>query len=170
MHQSAATKKASPLWFGGVCDDLLFKVMIWGRAYWRGEVHSTRQFLELDGRVVDKPTKMAHDIPFREVELDHLVRIGQALKPDSPLLEELIRIKGMWKNGKAVRGNKYFRNYWAKVNLPTGIHKVITLAFYPEHVNEIVNMLKQAKTGQRSTTLEKIVQERQEQGKDLFEE
>jgi len=148
-----------------VCDELLLKIAIWNQAYWFGEVHSTRKWMNpKSGLVEDKPTKTAHDIPFREIELDHLVRFMEALRPNSPLLEEIAELKKVLKYGKPVQGYRYTTSYWSKITLPKGIHRVITMCFYPEHVKEILSILEEAKTGQKSAAEAKL------SGKDLFEE
>ncbi len=163
-------KQKANLWFVGPCDDLLIKVAIWDQAYWHGEVHSTRKWLDPLKGVVDKPTKMAHYIPFREVELDHLIRIVGAMKPGSDLLHEIIDIRKVWKYGKPVIGFRYMRNYWSNVQLPPGLHRVIIMAFYPEHVKEILALLTEAKTGQKSAKLEAAIEEAKQAGKELFEQ
>lgn len=150
------------LWFTGICDELYQKIVLWNAAYWKGEVHSTRQFLNEKGEVVDKPTKCAHRIPFRQQELDHLVRIASQLRPNTPMLDELKQLKSIWKKGKAVQGNVFRHAYWSKIVLPNGLHRSITLAFYPEHAKDVMNLLIEAKTNQ--------IQEKKRVGKDLFEE
>lgn len=172
MPQTANHIKASsPLWFAGICDDLLAKVAIWNQAYWYGEIHSTRKWLDpKTGQVVDKPTRMAHWIPFKELELDHLIRIVGILRPGSDLVRELEDVKKVWKYGKPVQGYRYMRSYWSKVNLPQGLHRVIVMCFYPEHVKDILAMLVEAKTGQKSSALDTAVEAAKQAGKDLFEE
>jgi len=160
---TATRKKDNALWFTGVCDDLHRKILIWNQAYWYGEVHSTRQWLDpSSGKPEDKPVKMAHKIPFREVELEHLVRIIESLRPNSALATELKEIKSVWKYAKAVRGFRFLHSYWSKVPLPSGLHRSVTLIFYPEHVKEIISILQEAKTGQKAET--------KSSDKDMFEE
>ncbi len=106
------------------------------------------------GLIEDKPTKTAHDIPFREIELEHLVRLMEALRPNSPLLEEVTKIKNLWKYGKPLKCILYAKSYWAKIKLPKGIHRVITVCFYPDHVEEILSILSEAKTGQKLAAIE----------------
>lgn len=166
----ASPKKANSPWFVPVCDELYLKVALWDEAYKFGEVHSTCQYLEKDGQVINKPTRYAHRIPFRLVELEHLIRIIEDLKPGSTLVEELEQVKAVWKYGKPVMGNRYMLSYWSKIILPHGVHRLVTLAFYPEHVKEIRNILKEAKTGQTNAALEQIMEEKKQAGKDLFEE
>lgn len=171
MALATSPKKAKqPLWFTPICDDLRLKIAVWKEAYWYGEVHSTRPFLAKDGHTIDKPTRCAHKIPIREVELDHLIRIIESLRPESHLLEELKQVKLIWRYGKPVQGYKYMQSYWSKVPLPAGMHRVITLAFYPEHVVEILGILNEAKTGQKAASLDQIIANRKKEGKDVFEQ
>lgn len=157
------------VWYKGICDELLFKVALWEAAYWTGgSVHSTRQWLDPRlGKPVDKPVKMAHFLPFREVELEHLVRIVEALKPGTPMVDEVRQLKAIWHSGKAVVGRRYPKTYWTNVILPPGIHRVITVAFYPEHVTELVKILNEAKTGKKA---DEFWKQQKEAGKDLFEQ
>jgi hypothetical protein len=176
--QPIKTRTIAPLWYAGVCDDLYQKIAIWQHVYWHGMIHSTRQFVEKIGRsedniglrIVDKPVKIAHQIPFREIELDNLIRILQALRPNTPMVDEWKTIRSLWKNGKPVVGRTYNRSYWAKVLLPQGLHRVLTVVFYDEHVKELLDILSEAKTGQKAATLDIITAERQAEGKDIFEE
>lgn len=172
MPQIARQKKASSsLWYRGVCDDLYRKIAIWDFAYWNGEVHSTRQWLNpITAREEPKPVKMAHWMPLREIELEHMLRILEALRPNTSMLEEWQKIKEMWKHGKTVQGSVYNKTYWSVVPLPSGIHRVITVAFYPEHVKELVAILEEAKTGQKNASLESAVEKAKQEGKGLFEE
>lgn len=162
MLQPANPIKASALWFTPLCDEVYRKIAIWDAMYWIGEIHSTRKWVNPTSvQVEDKPTRMAHDIPFREIELDHLVRIVEALRPNSPLAIEVKEIKRLWKFGRPLHGYKLVRSYWSKIQLPSGIHRTVTVAFYPEHVKEILAVLNEAKAGQKDNA---------RPGKDLFEE
>lgn len=162
--------KATALWFTGICDELFVKIAIWYKAYWFGDTHSTRKFLEKVGQVVDKPVKTAHHLPFREVELEHLIRILEALRPRSAMLEEWQKIRKLWKSGKPIRTRTYERGYWSKILLPVGLHRVVIVAFYDEHVKELLEILNEAKTGQKAATLDRITAEKKSEGKDIFEE
>lgn len=157
-------------WFSGICDDLLSKIVIWNSIYWAGETHSTRKYMdENTGRVVDKTTRCAHRVPFRLVELNHLVRIAAESKPGSELLKELESIRDIWKHGQVIHGNRFGYGYWSKVKLPDGMHRVITLAFYPEHAKEILDMLMEAKSGQKAANVDFAIQKKESEGKSVFE-
>lgn len=172
MPQILNQTKASPLWYSGVCDELYIKIAMWEHAYWNGgEIHSTREWLDPNsGQVVPKPTRMAHRVPLREVDLEHLIRIVGALKPDSEMLAELTEIKVMWKYAKPVHGYRYTHGYWSALILPKGIHRSITLAFYPEHVKELMELLKEAKTGQKTLSIQQQIDQKKSEGKDIFEQ
>jgi len=160
--QTESATKGNPIWFKGIDDELYAKIQLWQKLYWSGEVHSTRKFMTPQG-VVDKPTKTVHYIPFRYVELDRLVMILEALRPNTPILEEWRRIRSMFHSAKPLTYLPYIKSYWGKARLPRGIHRVFTLAFFPEHVNEILSILNEAKTGQ-------AIQAAEARGKDLFEQ
>ena len=51
------------LWFKPVCDDLLGKIHRWWVNYERGEIFSTREWLDREGNKVDKPTRYASGFP-----------------------------------------------------------------------------------------------------------
>lgn len=154
------------MWYAGIDDALYQRIAIWHEAYWFGDTHSTRKYLSATGEIKDKVMKTAHEIPFREIELDHLVKMVGSLRPGTLLLEELVKIQGLWKYGKAVRGYKFSKSYWSKINLPqgSGIYRVILIAFYQEHIKEILDILQEAKTGNKITGTQKT------SGKELFEE
>lgn len=160
--QTGSATKASPIWFQGIDDELYAKIQLWQKLYWGGEVHSTRKFMTPEG-VKDKPTKMMHYIPFRYVELDRLVQILEALRPKTPLTEEWTQIRSRFHAAKPITYIPYVKSYWSKAKLPKGIHRVFALAFFPEHVNEILSILNEAKTGQAQ-------QAQEARGKDLFEQ
>lgn len=138
---------------------------MWDQFYWSGgEVHSTRDWMNPTTMQIEpKPTKMAHCIPFRDIELEHLLRILESKASGTPMLEEWQNIKKIWKYGKAVQGYVYQKSYWSRVQLPQGMHKVLTIVFYPEHIKELISILEETKTGKK-----KIAAKRE--GKELLEE
>lgn len=172
MPPQVKLKKANNIWFAGICDELYRKIALWDYAYWNGgEVHSTRLWLNPKSLQTEpKPTKMAHYLPIREIELEHLIRILKELKPNSPMLEEWQNIQKIWKYAKPVLGYYFLKAYWSRIPLPKGIHRVVTVVFYPEHVKELLATLSEAKTGQKSIALELAVEKAKQEGKDLFEE
>lgn len=169
--QPTRVKTVAPLWYAGVCDELYQKIAMWQSAYWYGMPHSTMKWVNPKGlKVEDKPVKIAHQIPFREIELDNLIRILTALRPNTPMMEEWQTIRKLWKNGKPIVGRTYNKSYWSKLLLPNGLHRVLTVVFYDEHVKELLDILYEAKSGQKAATLDTITAERKAEGKDIFEE
>lgn len=164
-------KIANALWFSPICNELQGKIALWNAAYWYGEIHSTRKWLNpTSGQVEDKPTRMAHEIPLREIELDHLIRIVESLRPNSEIISELKEIKKIWKYGKPIKGFRFQKSYWSNFILPSGIHRILTMCFYPEHIKEILAILEEAKTGQKALVIETAIEKAKEAGKELFEE
>lgn len=157
------------IWYAGICDQLLLKINMWFAFYNKGEVATTRDYLDIRKGVIPKATSYAHKIPFRLEELEQLVRITSRMRPNTALLEELTIIKDKWKLGKPVNGNLYASSYWTHVILPPGIHRVVTLIFFPEHVTEIRNILIEAKTGQKNMGIKEQLDKVKETGKDIFE-
>lgn len=140
---------AEPLWFTPVCDQVLAKVARWKTHYDRGEVHSTRKFNHPVQGVIDLPVCYAHRLAFTKAEFDHLVRIMEACSQDKALIEELILVRDkILPNGRLMPGNV----------------RVITLAFFLEHVTKIYDTLLEAKNGKPRS-----IGEYQEPGKGLFE-
>jgi hypothetical protein len=142
-------EKLKPSWFRPVCDQVLIKVAWWRENYTRGEVYSTCPFHDPNLGVIDKPTGYAHRMAWTKAEFDHLVRIMAGWCKDAPLIEELRIIRDkVLPNGRLIPGNK----------------RVITLAFYFQHVDLIYQTLLEAKNGKSSS-----IEEFREEGKGIFE-
>ena len=95
------------LWFAGVCDSLLAKVQAWLATYEQGEVARTRPFLELDGRVADRPTQYAHKIPWRQAEIDAMVRFLEAAKPESSLTADMRVVQKGLRRSRQLPGSQF---------------------------------------------------------------
>lgn len=138
----------SSLWFSPVCDDLLKRILIWVAMYEQGEVHTTREWVSpIDGSVIDKPTKYAHKIPWKESELGHLVRIMQEHDPKLPLTGDLEKVHRMWRSGQMM----------------TGGYRVLTLIFYKADLEDILKVLYKAKHGEPDLAIEA------QPGKEMFQ-
>lgn len=138
-----------PQWYSPVCDMVLTKVTLWRRNYEKGEVHSTCKFHDPREGIVDKPTRYAHRIAWTKPEFDHLVRIMEEACPNKALVGELKTIRDeVLPKGQLVVGNA----------------RIVTMAFYPEHVDQILDTLKEARDGRQSTPADF-----QEEGRELFE-
>ena len=144
-----------PIWYAGTCDSLLAKVKAWHERYGQGQVHSTRQFLDFDGKIVNKPTKMIHTIAFIKQEIDNLVVFTNYYCKDLSLKVEVLAVADQWnREGKL---------------LPGGLKK-ISLAFFPEHVEAIYQLISKARRDYLSGgSVEEKIQEAKDSGKDLFE-
>lgn len=140
------------LWFTPVCDDLLKTVAHWHARYDQGEIESDRKWLNLDGVVIDRPTRYAHRLAFRPVEIQHLLRIMTALAPTSEVTKEITKLHGGLKRGRLLPGGKY----------------LVTVAYWKEDVAEILEALIRAKTGQLET-FDQLIKKQKQDGKELFE-
>lgn len=140
------------MWYSPVCDDVLRKVIAWYVHYRRGDPAATRAWVSLDGRVVDKVTRWANRIRFKPNELDHLIRILDALAPTPALVDFFRTVKAGLKRGKLLPGGEY----------------EIILNTYVQDVEETLQALLRAKTG-KLQTIEDLVKEQTAQGKSPFE-
>ena len=150
------------LWFKPVCDDLLGKIHRWRVNYEHGEIFSTREWLDREGNKVDKPTRYAYRIPFRPLEIQHLVSILEALAPANSLTKDMKELHESMKH-RFINLNLKNRPRL----LPTGEWMVI-LAWYKADIEEVLTLLLEAKSG-KSQTIESLAEQQKEQGKDLFE-
>jgi len=150
------------LWFKPVCDDLLGKIHRWWVNYERGEIFSTREWLDREGNKVDKPTRYAYRIPFRPLEIQHLVSILEALAPANSLTKDMKELHESMKH-RFINLNLKNRPRL----LPTG-EWMVTLAWYKADIEEVLTLLLEAKSG-KSRTIESLTEQQKEQGKDLFE-
>lgn len=143
------------IWYSGICDVLLTRVQFWYKNYEFGEVCKDQDYLSLEGEVQKKPTMYAYKMPWSKIELSHLVRIMQESNPNSDLTKEVAKLPEIWKRGQ-------------RVPVP-GEYRMMTLAFYKEHVKEILDTLLQTKSNTTSSPIDEVIKQRKEAGKDLFE-
>jgi hypothetical protein len=138
-----------PLWYTPLCDRVLAKVQLWCATYERGEVNATCKFNDPQLGLIDKPTRYAHAIAWTTAEYDSLLRILEAGCENKALVEEL----------------RYIRDYkLPHGRLVLGNARVVTMAFYREHVNLILKTLLEARDGKSKT-----IADYGEEGKSLFE-
>jgi hypothetical protein len=124
------------------------KVFLWHANYKRGDPSASRGWINIEGRVVDKVTKYANRVRFKPAELDHLIRILDALAPTRELVEYFRAVRKGIRRGKLLPGGEY----------------EIVLNAYKQDVEETLNALVKAKTG-RTNNIADIVKEQVEQGK-----
>jgi hypothetical protein len=80
---------ADPLWFAGVCDQVLAKVQWWAANWARGEEYATRPFMNEKFEQVNVVTKRRAKIAWTKQEFQHLVRILETIRPDWPMTHDL---------------------------------------------------------------------------------
>ena len=146
----AETKDAT--WFVPVCDAVMAKVQHWLNAYERGEESADRKFVTMNGRIVDRVTMYAHKLLLKPLEVDHLVRLLNALAEHQELTADFRKVRAGMMRGRLHPGGFY----------------EVTLNFYKQDVAEILDVLKRAKSG-KLKTLDQLVKERTDEGKGVFE-
>lgn len=128
-------EKPSGAWFKGVCDDLLAKMAWWLHNYERGKVNRTRPFLTQSNNIVDVPTAYLHIIPFKQAEVDHLVRLMTVYRPEKAAILDMLKIT-----------QRDLKQYPLR---PGGIYAA-PMPYYKADVQEIVDALLEAREGQAS--------------------
>jgi hypothetical protein len=145
-------------WYTPVCDTVLKKIYRWGTNYHQGDPSADRPFMNMNGRITDRITRHANVLRFTQNEIDHLVRLLDAVASDDPLSTERLlvnHVEGIQaglKKGKLLPGGEY----------------EIVLDDYLQDVMELFNMLVRAKNGV-SKTVGDLAQENIKQGKSPFE-
>lgn len=139
-------------WFTPVCDDLLRTIAIWYASYERGDVESDRKWLNLDGVIVNRPTRYAHQLTFKPIELVYLVRIMTALAPKSEVTAEVTKLQAGLRRGQLLPGGAYR----------------ITVAYWKEDIQEILEALVRAKRGE-TEPFDLTLEKQKRDGKELFE-
>lgn len=148
-----------PIWFDGVCDTLLAKIKIWHDRYESGQVRGTRQFLNTDGKLEDKPVKWLHQIPLTQKEAESLIRIMAAKRPKSPLTEMLAPLA------------QNLRRYPMRMQgiTPTW---TVPFAYYKPEVRDILKALEEARADAKNITigptLDQFVDDKKKRGGHLW--
>ena len=150
------------LWFKPVCDDLLGKIHRWWVNYERGEIFSTREWLDREGNKVDKLNTLCLQ--------DTLQAFGDpapGLDPGGLGASELADQghEGSPRKHEAPLQQSASKEWY--VLLATG-EWVITLAWYKADIEEVLTLLLEAKSG-KSQTVESLAEQQKAQGKELFE-
>ena len=135
-------------WYKPVCDDALRKIFIWYSQYHRGDPSASRPWVNMDGRVIDKVTRYANKVRFKPAELDHIVRILDAITPTRELVDYFRVVQKGLRKGKLLPGGEY----------------EVVLNAYRQDAEETLRSLLRAKTG-RITEIADVVKEQVEQGK-----
>jgi hypothetical protein len=143
---------ADAAWFTPICDNLLKKIWVWYANYFLGKESASRKWMAMNGLIVDRTTKFAHQVRFKPAEIAHLVRILDALAPTRGLVEDFRKVEQGLRRGRLCPGGEY----------------EVTLNFYRADVLEVLQSLIRAKTG-RLKTIEDFAKEQGKEGKDIFE-
>lgn len=143
---------AGQLWFAGICDAVLARLQAWYQHYDRGEIHSTRPFLNHDGNIVDVVQKREHRVPWKKMELERLYQILLALRPKSPLVPDV----------------KKLLDNIDRCPLGNGGYRIAPLIYYRDDVKELIDAMVEAKQG-KTETVESILEEAKSSGKSLWE-
>jgi precorrin isomerase len=144
---------ADATWYRPVCDVVLAKIERWHKMYERGDESADRDYVTMNARVVKVVTMYAHRLRFKKNELDHLVRIMDALCEHKQLVADFMKVRDGLIRGRLV---------------PGGEHEVV-LNFYKQDIEEILDALRRAKTG-KLKTMEQVAKEQADAGKGMFEE
>ena len=115
---------------------MFVKVQSWLRRWESGAVAGTRDFLHLDGRVEGIPTKRAVYVSWHPKELQELIRILQAERPDWPLTADLAQ---------------FYRVQFPRSRLLPRGERLTTMVSYREDVHEILETLEAVRTGRASS-------------------
>jgi len=152
---------AKPVWFAGVCDSLLARVQTWYENYEKGEIYASRLFLDTTFQKQDLPVLYAHDVPWRQDELEHLVRILKDVKPQWLVTSDFARIP-------ALVSNKAGRKKHAEMVKFRNGYFVLTLIFEYADLKELFLVLKEVKDGRRDT-IEELLADKKKAGKEIWE-
>lgn len=141
------------IWYKGISDQVLAKFQAWRSAYDHGDVHSTRKFLTKRGVLEDRVVKRAHQIGWSASELAEAVRLLGSSEEGRTYAEEFKAVQKIWSKGQPVPGGR----------------RLVTLAFYQEHVNQMCDLLMRVKDQETHQSIEERIQQAKEGGTDLFE-
>lgn len=127
--KNAPTPKTQ--WFSPICDIVLAKLELWWKHYNQGEVSATCSYHDPVKGIIDAPTRYAHQIPWTIQEMDYFIRMVEDYCPNRALADEVKCLKDVLLRGKMM----------------TNGLRVITLNFYPEHLEQILEAVRVAKRG-----------------------
>ena len=130
------------LWVRGVCDSMLLKVRDWKRRWPAGAVAATREYMHKTGSVEGVPTKRAVQVAWHPKELEHLVRILKAARPEWQFVVDLEEFCGSGlRRGRLLPGGLYLTDMVA----------------YGEDLAEILEIVTNAKAGRMAGQVVKEV-------------
>jgi hypothetical protein len=140
---------------------MLARVQAWHTNYTQGEVYASRMYLSTKFEKQDIPVLYAHDVPWRQDELEHLVRILTAVKPKWTITIDFERILAMVRN----------RSKWKKneemVKFRDGFF-IVTSVFEEPDLKELCLTLKEVRDGRRDTN-EELLANQKKAGKEIWQ-
>lgn len=130
------------LWTKGVCDSMLVKVLDWKRRWPAGAVAATREFMHKTGSLEGIPTKRAVKVAWHPKELEHLIRILKAAKPEWEFVVDLEKFYGSeFRRGRLLPGGLFLTDMVA----------------YGEDLDEMLEILVNARAGRVAGQIAKEV-------------
>ena len=149
-----------PIWFTGVCDGILDKLTGWYLNWHRGEPYMDEllqiNYYEKEGSKPITTVRRVY-IPWKDGELDHIIRIIKALKGEQD---------PKW--GRLVAMLEKTKPMALKAKLLPGGARLVSMDFRLNDVKALVDVMTEAKTGKKQALSEQAEEKRKE-GKGLWE-
>jgi hypothetical protein len=137
--------KSPIIWYAGVCDRILAELNKWYSVYPMGPVvreEVSQLNWRVEGGQTRIPTVRRIYISLKEIEIDHMIRIIGALRPEDKKYARLIAM--LEKTKPILRTSRL---------MPGGFHWT-PMDFRRSDVKDIILIMKEAKTGKRQKSLE----------------
>ena len=150
-----------PLWYKGICDRIFSELLKWYANYYQGPV-VREEVSQIDwtaeGGARRIPTVRRVYISLKEIEIDHMIRIMKALRPDDKKCARLIAM--LEKTRPILKTSRL---------MPDGF-RWTPMDFRRSDVRDLILVMAEAKHGKRLKTLEdRLVEQSKEAGKGLWE-
>lgn len=135
-------KVINPLWIHGTCDRIMVTLQKWIMKYHDGKISATGRYMTKPGEMgpeikeIDRPTRYATEVAWRQDDLDYLIKILEKMVPEWPVTRDLRSSFPRWKNGKL---------------LPGGM-RIITMDMYFSNLVEIYQLLEAIRDGKVKET------------------
>ena len=146
----------TPLWFAGDCDRILFVLDQWFKNYWDPRHPVVREELAIidythpDGKR-KIPTVVRVYVPLRRKDLDYMINIIQALRPNNPkykrLADMLDRTRSILEHSRKLPGQQFGKLYFQDLHLTP-------MDFRRSDVRDLISIMEEARSGKKVQTLE----------------
>ena len=141
------------LWYAGVCDQALNRITSWYRYYNQGEIFGTRPRLSANAAEIETVTTVRrHYLQWHTEELDHLIRMVEALRPKWRVTLMLQKTREMLKIGRLCPGGA----------------RLVAMDFYKQDVADLLSLLQEVRSGKKES-LSGLLEEQRQKGKDIWE-